>query len=292
MSRDFIYNRLNLYSFLFLLSIIGWGTPLFAIPFHGGISVGYATRDKNEFDRGLANYRSSLFFLEERVSSATPGSPYHPVELWGRVGDVIGRNHFFGLAVGSPMFSDRQNVEIRGDDRYYRAEHKFTMYYTMFTYHYLFFDMRVGRLRHAIFELGGGVGFFPEAAWNINGYYIYEGELSQFKSYQYADYGTIARLESALTIPIANRLFLRQSIRYSYMYIDKFSGTINGTVGTYYLLADGSMSALTESAGTDIEYMTYYENKYNTNLNLLQGARRIKFTASTLEYNISLGIRL
>lgn len=204
-----------------------------------GVQVGAGHSSPNRFGTALGNFRSNL---NPRVLSVIEGQPEtlgSDLEIWLRVTEIFGPEHFFGFSLGSYQFPNTHLREFRSDGSFLDLTFRTRMQYLMLRYD---FARPLPWRRGWDYEVGGGFGFLIGARMNVSGYRVGSSGYRRYDGSHSPDYGNLWRLGIGVKRPISDSLVLRFGLRVSYLYYGNFSGKLGDLRSSYYYTRDSGLT--------------------------------------------------
>lgn len=262
-------------------------SPLAALPVELGVTVAAGQRGEDRLSRGFEKFRTSLAPTVVNEVSGDDFRDFHSAEIFLRLGIFDDPNSFAGLTVGQFIVPEQELREVRSDLAFTRLGFTFDVPYFMFTYHYLGQIDFFRPLRQYQWEGGFGFGFVPTARIRATGNLISPNQFLPYNLNQISGQGTIARLELGLRRYLTGSLFLRGGLRFTYAYMGKWTGTINGGDGELWYLRDGGITPL-----SSVNAFVAPQTQFDPNLGIVQASfarNPVEVPIGVTEIQFSLG---
>ncbi|MBI3395004.1 MAG: hypothetical protein HY042_04140 [Spirochaetia bacterium] len=269
-------------------AFLGISHPLSAVPFEMDVTTGYSYRAPDSFDDGMSKFRTTL---SPNVLSTATGPRYrdnYRSELAFRFGDVLGEHSFIGLTLGQYQSPDMSIRETRSDLAVFSVKYRFRIPFFLLTYGYLGELRQLGR--DWKWEAGMGFGFVADPQWRMSGVFATRFQTGTTSAKQIAAGGNVLRLGGGIRHGLGEYGFLRLGLSTTYLSAYNFSGTVDGTDGTWYRLRNGAIapvsSVLTATGNAVVVDPVFGPQQVSVIRD------KVVFTAGLWELSLSVGFRL
>ena len=264
-----------------------WGmTPpsLRAAPIEFGLGLGLGQSSPNRFAHGMTLFHSQLNAQELGVVQGRPETFGAETELWVRVLDLFGPEHFLGFGIGNYNIPKTHLTEVRSDGEVINMDFHFRIQYALLKYDY---SKHLSRAWD--YEIGGGFGYLFGSRLTVSGYKVKGTNARTYVGSHRPEFGNIWRLGIGLKRPIHDNLILRFGVRLTQLQYGNFRGRLNDLDSSYYFTRDGGLTIV--SALEAAEATTVVNDPVFGPVTAAQVRRKAWVSEGRTEFYTSIGVR-